>query len=281
MNIMEPKITKIIPENALEDTSLYSRLNKVDILILNNGWNDKNEKLIVSIGYSSSIYKNLHEKTAYRFNFFNKLINLPLLILTVFLSTNAIASFLDTEYITIRKILVFAVTLLSILNTFLNYTELSTKHLYSANSFNVIYNDIRNTMCIYRKDRQNAVKYIQTIMKEYDHLEISSLEIPRNLIRKMKSKIKTNDKYLEQDIVMPTGDFSKIEVIVENDNKIVDNEIKFKINNTQNLEDMHNCFKIDGELCEDDNIRVEELQQFQRKGFALQTEYQMNRLNNY
>lgn len=271
---MEPVIIKKLESISSSD----SKLNKVDILILNNGWNDKNEKLVVSIGYSSSIYKNLHEKTAYRYAFCNKLINLPLLMLTVILSTNAITDFLDSQYVIIRKLIVFVVTIFSVLNTFMNYTELSTKHLHSANSFNIIYNDIRNTMCIYRKDRQNAVKYIQTIMKEYDHLEVSSEEIPKSLIKKMKDKL--NKKTESQHIVMPTGDFQEIEVIIENNKGKIIDETKFDINNTHNLKDIHDCFKIDGELSECDNITFDDLNHSKLRGLNLQTEYQMNRLNN-
>lgn len=250
------------------------KLNKVDILILNNGWNDKNEKLIVSIGYSANIYKNLHEKTAARYKFFDKLINLPLVILGVFLSTNAIADFLDNQYIIVRKLLIFVITILSVLNNFLNYSQLSTKHLYSAGSFNMIYNDIRNTMCIYRKDRQNAVKYIQSIMKEYDHLEVSCLEIPNKLIKAMEVKTKTNKNYLDKNIVMPNGNLQEIEIIVE------DEKGKFKINNKHNLNVIQSCFKIDGELCESDNITFDELHQSKVRGLNLQTEYEMKRLYN-
>lgn len=267
---MDPIIIKKSNE-SVSDNSV--RLNKVDILILNNGWNDKNEKLIVSIGYSSNIYKNLHEKTAIRYNFYDKLINLPLLMLSVFLSTNAIAEFLDTNYIIIRRLTVFIVTVFSVLNTFLKYAELSTKHSYAAGTFNNVYNDIRNTMCIYRKDRQNAVKYIQTIMKEYDHLEVSSPEIPKSFIKKMRKKTTTQKEYLNENVVMPTDEFQEIQIIVEKDSD------KFKINNTQNLKEIHDCFKIDGELCENDNITFDDIHQSRIKGLNLQTEYQMNRLN--
>lgn len=254
------------------ESNRTEKLNKVDILVLNNGWNDKNEKLIVSIGYSSNIYKSLHEKTSKKYLFYDKLINLPLLILSVFLSTNAIADFLDTNYIIFRKILIFIITLLTVINTFLNYSPLATKHLYSASSFNLIYNDIRNTMCIYRKDRENAIKYIQKIMKEYDHLEISSPTIPDRLIKTMSKKIQDNKDYLEKNIIMPTNNLPDIEIIVE------DSINKFKINNNQNLKDIHDCFKIDGELCESDNITFNDLNESRMHGLNLQTEYQMNRL---
>jgi hypothetical protein len=268
-------------------------LNKLEILAVNNGWNDKNEKLIVSIGYNCGIYKQLHDESARYYKKLSKIISLSLLVLSVFLTTDSIINLLkDDVFIIIQKIIIFIVAIISIINNFLKYGERSEQHLQSANSFNIIYNDVRNMMCIYRKDRINAVKYVQQTLKEYDQLEISSPEIPNKFIKKMENKINTNDTYKYKDITMPTNQLREIEVIIDKpkedmfemktfstDQPLVPPPVhnKFKINNMQNLEQIHECFKIDGELSENDNITLNDLQNYKKNGLELQTHYEFNR----
>jgi len=275
------------------ETDTNHVLNKLEFLALNNGWNDKNEKLIVSIGYNCGIYKQLHEQSSRFYKKLNKIINLSLLVFSVFLTTDSVINLLkDDILLIVQKIIIFIVAIISIMNNFLKYGELSEQHLQAANTFNLVYNDIRNMMCIYRKDRMNAVKYIQRTLKEYDQLEISSPEIPQRLIKKMETKLKTDDTYKFKDITMPTNQLREIEVIIDKNenpnnsfelnalnvkNTTQDTKNKFKINNMQNLEQIHECFRIDGELSENDNITLSDVQNFRKNALDLQTQYEFNR----
>jgi hypothetical protein len=38
--------------------------DKLDLIALNNGWNDKNERIIISIGENAASYKWMHERSA-------------------------------------------------------------------------------------------------------------------------------------------------------------------------------------------------------------------------
>lgn len=257
--------------------------NKLNILLFNNGWNDKNEKLIIGIGYNSDVYKKLHKTTASFYKRVNKGLNLSLLILSIFLTTDSIINLLqDNISLIIQKLVLFIVTIISIVNSFIKYGELSEQHLQAANSFSLVYNDIRNVMCIYRKDRMNAVKYIQKIIKEYDSLEISSPEIPYRYIKQMEDKIKK-----ENINGISLNKFREIEVVINdesNDYSIKDDESsvkiknKFKINNMQNLEQIHECFKINGELSENDNITQADIENYKKNNIDLQAQYEFNRI---
>lgn len=277
------------------ETDTNHVLNKLEFLALNNGWNDKNEKLIVSIGYNCGIYKQLHEQSSRFYKKLNKIINLSLLVFSVFLTTDSVINLLkDDILLIVQKVIIFIVAIISIMNNFLKYGELSEQHLQAANTFNLVYNDIRNMMCIYRKDRMNAVKYIQQTLKEYDQLEISSPEIPQRLIKSMETKLKTDDTYKFKDITMPTNQLREIEVIIDKNESPNNNSFelntfnvkntntqdttnKFKINNMQNLEQIHECFRIDGELSENDNITLSDVQNFKKNALDLQTQYEFNR----
>ena len=264
------------------DGSDNQRLNKLDILILNKGWNDKNEKLIVGIGYNSGIYKQLHDQSHKRYIFYNKMLSLLLILLSAILTTNTVADFFNAFDI-VRKILAFSLTVLAIINNFLNFGEIAQDHIHSASSFNIIYNDIRNMMCLYRKDRYNAVKYIQSIIKQYDQLELKSPEIPSSLISKMEKRIKSDSMLQYHNITLPQTQFHEIEILVDkpgdtDNEKNKESDNNFKINNMQNIHQIHNCFKIDGELSENDNITMNDIhQQSKKHGLHLQTQYEMRR----
>jgi hypothetical protein len=293
MSIKKKNSEKSIYSDIAVETENSGAFNKLNILVLNNGWNDKNEKLIVTIGYNCGIYKQLHEQSSRFYKKLNKIINLSLLVFSVFLTTDSIINLLkDDVLLIVQKIIIFIVAIISILNNFLKYGELSEQHLQASNSFNLIYNDIRNMMCIYRKDRMNAVKYIQQTLKEYDQLEISSPEISSRLLKNMEKKIETDDKY--KDFKMPNNLLREIEVIVdkqEDKNSLNDFEMntlnvqqtpeikspKFKINNMQNIHQIHECFRIDGDLSENDNITMSELEYYKKNGLDLQTQYEFNR----
>lgn len=296
IDITKNTVDTVDTVDTIDTADTTHNLSKLDILVLNNGWNGKNEKLIVGIGYNCGIYKQLHEESSRYYKRLNKGINLSLLILTVFLTTDSIINLLKGDIlIIIQKVILFIVAIISIVNNFLKFSETSEQHLYAANSFNIIYNEIRNTMCVYKKDRINAIRYMQQTIKEYDHLEISSPEIPKRFIKRMEKRIKTDDIY--KDISMPVNQFRKIDVIVDktdgdsdnnnncintqNTNGISENKDKmlnkFKINNMQNIEQIHDCFKIDGELSENDNITIIDIEEYRRNTLDLHAQYEFNR----
>ena len=62
-----------------KDNSTTSRLaddvlHKADLMRLNNGWNDKNERIIISVGENAASYKWMHEKCANYHKFIYKLL---------------------------------------------------------------------------------------------------------------------------------------------------------------------------------------------------------------
>lgn len=272
--------TKTLPSSSDDSIHSSTKLTKLDILIINNGWNDNNERLTTGIGYNAGIYKELHEKAAAKYQLFDKVINFSIIILSVFLSTNAIIDLVNDintgSYL--KKIVVFIVTLLTVSNNFLKYKELALRHKSSASKFNKIYNDIRSTLTIYKKDRYNAVKYIQSIMKQYDQLEVNSPEIPNGLLNAMDKKIKLSQN---RDLQMPNDRTRQIEVVVDHPNDILVNNPSnnFKINNKQNIREIRHEFGVDGDMSEHDNITKNDIRQA-RNTASKRSQYEYERMLN-
>lgn len=245
-------------------------LSKLDILILNNGWNDKNENFIVSIGENAASYKYMHDQTANLYSSYGLILNMSMAILGVLLSADSLMNFSSSEPLRIlQQILSFILALIVIMNNFLDYDKLVIEHKYSSNSFSILYHDIRNIMCTYRKDRPNAIKYIQNILKEYDHFEVSGPDISDSMLKKFKTKFK------DSDISMPdiTDKIQKIDIIIE-PHTIND---KFSINNQHNLGMIQDAFCIDGDLNENDNITVQNVKKY--AGFQKHSDYEMSRFS--
>lgn len=289
---MEAKITKKIVKEDKNDNDDIDDIDNEDnenielnLLMINQGWNEQNERLIVGVGYNAGIYKELHQDAASRFSIYDNILNFSIILLSVFLSTNSILNLTSDSGTSsyIKNIVVFVITILTVSNNFLKYQQLSLEHKQASTEFNQIYNDIRNTMCIYRKDRTNAVKYIQMMMKKYDQLEVKSPRIPNNLLVKMDKKIKEDAKLEKANIKMPNDKLQEIEIVIDkpaeskstvqeatyNDN---DN---FRVGNKQNLKDMQKIFGVTREGIEPAIRHIE-----QTKGRSLQTAYEMNRLIN-
>lgn len=275
----------------------------LDILILNRGWNDINENLIVNIGENSMSYKWMHEKCNMKYSRRNKVLNLFIIVFNSILSVQTIfnngqSMALDIVF----KIFIWIVTLISIVNNFLDYQKLSTRHSFASNAFSELYRDIQKQTCLYRKDRLNAVKFVTNILKKFDNLENTSPDIDEDVLKEFMKKFK------DSNIQIPNiaDKLSKIDVIKEipnpNDSYIINmenlginkqnkenkkkNEDSKKKENGIHLNNIHvksNLLKINdllkpnGGLSENNDVRSRILEEKSRKRTAL-LEYEMDRL---
>jgi hypothetical protein len=263
-------------ENNTDSIETNETNAKLDLFILNNGWNDNNERLIVSIGENAASYKWMHEKCASKNSNYSKMLGIIIIIFNAGLSAQTLfignsniqcePSKLYAPEIIVQKVFIWTVTLLSIIQNFLNYEKTSSKHTLAAGSFSELYHDIQKQMCMYRKDRVNAVKYISNMMKKYDSLELDGPDIDNKILYEFKNKFKDQ-------IVMPNiaDKIQKIDIITEPSNTVLNingNDNSFNNHNQDkntktrthktyesNLSHMNNCFKINGDL-EDNDIPI-------------------------
>lgn len=260
-------------------------LHKVDLILLNNSWNDKNEKIIISIGENAASYKWMHEQCAFYHKSIHNFISILMIVLTTSLSAEiTIISSNNNETLNIIKQLVtYILTTVTVLQNFLKSQKLSEKHLIASNDFSKLYHDIQQQMCMFRRDRINATKYISDCLKLYDSLIINHPDISKYVINKFKKTFKNAD------ISIPdiADRIQKIELITEplpvlipetennlNQNKdshtININNTNYadhNLNNLNNLSLIHNTFQIHGDVSDKDleNMDSIELQEIKKK----------------
>lgn len=180
--------------DVLDNNSAQLNVNdKLSNMNVNNSWNDKNERLVVSIGENAAAYKWMHEKNASRLKAFHKIMNLAMILFNTGLSAQTIIPQGETrnEIISIvSQVFIYIVTLISVLLNFLKYEELSVKHLNFAMKFSELYHEIQQQMCMFRKDRHQATQYIQDILKRFDEIVVSAPTIDNAIISQFKSTFK-------------------------------------------------------------------------------------------
>lgn len=240
-------------------------LNKLEILLLNNGWNSSNEKLITKIGDNCRVFRNLHIAASEYYQNVDKGLKISLLVCGVLLSTDSIFGVLGTVYLVIlQKIVIFITAFISAINNFLKSSELAEKHIQASKEFLIISNDIRSIMCVYKKDRMNSVKYIKLLTNRYDNLKDNSPKIPNRYLKNFSSFLGNKDYFdIQLTDILDTSTES-IEVQPQSTESIVNEPIR-------------NIFKTEtGDLQEDDTIIIENIKNIDRT-FERKMQYELDR----
>lgn len=295
--------------NDKSSKSQYSQklLSKADIIHINNGWNDRNEQIIISIGENAAAYKWMHEKSANYHKVIHNITSIVLITLSTALSAETLIPNDSTNVSLniIRQFMVYFVTVISIIQNFLKSQETSEKHSAAAEAFSALYHDIQQQMCRFRRDRLRATKYVSDSLKRYDSLIITNPTINSIILHSFKNTFK-NTNISVPDIA---DRIQKIEIITEkqqpsmfnslNNNQLNNNPLNnnpsnntkdLSINQQQNesinnlrcnnnLADIHNVFQIHGDITDKDleNAHPIELKRLKYKLLQNKLNYEYQR----
>ena len=200
---MERKQPNDISDLELEtdhETRETERVDKTKIIkMFNNGWNDNNEKLIVSIGENAASYKWMHDHSFRIYTNLNRAVSMLIVCGNAILTAQSAfqGSYTECDASLFQKVLIYIVTAMSIIHNFVRFQEVATNHQNAIKNFGELYHDIQQQMCLYRKDRVKANKYIQNIMRKYDNLTSDSPKIPDFVVYLFKRE------YRHSDIALP------------------------------------------------------------------------------
>lgn len=172
---------------------------KLKLIVFNNGWNDKNENLVVSIGENAASYKWMHTRSFNIYTNFNRIMSMLIVCANAILTAQSSfqGTYTECEASFFQKVLIYIVTAASIIHNFLRFQEIATNHQNAIKNFGELYHDIQRQMCLYRKDRVKANRYIQEIVRKYDNLTSDSPKIPDFVVYLFKRE------YRHSDIALP------------------------------------------------------------------------------
>ena len=228
--------------------------DKIDLMNFNNGWNDKNEQLLISIGENAASYKWMHEASS---NYYNTVYNITSIALIVLSSLLSIQTLFPNEscvnlddnnannvtfvVVITKQVVLYIVTILSFLQSFLNSQVLSQKHFFASGLFSELYHDIQEQMCMFRKDRMNAKQHVSACLKKYDSLVVNNPDINSYINKKFK---KTFGGSLPSII----DKVQKIQIVKEYDNDVPVRQVSNPQQGNSNLAEINNVFQISGDI---------------------------------
>ena len=267
-------------DDCVQTDNQVDLVQKAELIQFNNGWNDKNEKLIISIGENSASYKWMHERCS---NYNKRIYNITSIILIILSSTLSAGTFIPDNTSNLgfnitKQLIVYLITVISILQNFLKSEEYAEKHTTAAGEFNKLYHDIQQQMCRFRRDRHDASKYVSNCLTKYDSLIITHPDINKWVVRNFKKTFK-NSNISVPDI---TDNINKIEIITEQ-NYQTQNNIKSIINTqtfqSNNLAEIHNAFQIHGDISDKDleNADITELKRLKLSFLQNKSKYEYER----
>jgi hypothetical protein len=251
-----------------------SILHKADVISLNRGWNDNNEKIIISYGEKIASYQWMHGEQAKRYSLYNRVMGVILIIFSTGLSAETIVPTQEYSEIVliVRAVFTYIVTLMSVLVNFLKFEQKAEQHTLYASKCGKLYHDIQQQLCMFRRDRHPAHKYVADILKTSDTLALNGPRISQLVINAYKSAHKNSD------IKMPDAT-DKIEVITEQPEigiKSIHNRSKAGFNN---LAGIHHAFQIQGDITDEDiqNANAIELQEYRKRFLQGKSDFEYQR----
>jgi len=213
-----------------ENNSINTKINNI---LLNKGWNDQNEYELFMYREKTFSYKWMHEKNGYILKIRHLILNISLV------SLSGIASLIESLvpnsdsiiYLNIiKKVILYIITLLSILHNFIKTLKISERHYQTSKLLSKLHNIIHLQCCLNRNERINASIFMKKIYKEYDSLLLSGPNISNYIVNqynKSKHLIIHNqeDEYIKLQIEKSKS------TIIQND---INNTLNDIPNNTLN-----------------------------------------------
>ena len=292
-------------ENDMNNSERASDvLSKAGLIQINRGWNDKNERMIISIGENAASYKWMHERSSGYHKVINNTTNLVLIVLSAILSADTIVPNIcqsgDSVIYILRLTIVYLITFTSIVQNFSKSQEMSEKHSAAALQFSQLYHNIQQQMCRFRRDRAIASTYVSDCLKRYDSLVINNPDINGFILWRFKNTFRNTDiafpdiadRIQKIEIITesspPTHSSKNINVnaqqVYQKDNELNRTSIdthneNMSIRNCNNLNTIYNAFQIHGDISDRDlqNINSVELRELRNQFLKQKLDYEYQR----
>lgn len=222
-------------------------------LYLNNGWNDKNESVLIKLGEHSAAYKWMHEKSYTILNTISTVLNTFLVLIGTALSAESVVVYDGTGTVHILKTIgIYTVTVLTVVLNFLKLDERSFVHKTQCIKFLEIYQDIQGKMSMYRRDRPDAQVYSTGLLKKYDNLILTGPDISGYIIRLYKNAFKS----ATVDTLHPIEAAAEATTVEIQDSTLQNQLGQLSgLNQNVSLRDINHCMQLHGDIT-DKNVET-------------------------
>jgi hypothetical protein len=139
------------------------------ILFINNGWNDNNEKILKNLLITSTDYKWAHTLAMNLNILLYNIFSITLIILSTGLSIE-ISTKNTEQYVMYKNVSIYIMTVLTVVQKFLKLEETSTIHKNALAKHSKLYHEIQQKLSMYRRERGDADSYITRVIRDMDEI---------------------------------------------------------------------------------------------------------------
>jgi len=157
------------------------------------------EKILTDYKEICIIRKWLHEKEYKNYKNYNKYINFISIFFTGFTATSNTVTFyltVESKDLEIANIIyaliLYIITVLNLLQHFLNFEHKGQEHYFYSLKYNTLYNNIHRMLALEKVDRQDSNYYFRWVTSEYDNLTNNMPNISNSTIKQYEKKFKTS-----------------------------------------------------------------------------------------
>jgi hypothetical protein len=181
-----------------EDGQVQNQPNKLR-------WTKQIEKILRDFADTAACYKVLHGESYQKYKTINYVYNIPIIILSTFSGAISVgmSGFVPAEYINLAQLGVGVVNIVNgIVSTLLNffgYAQLREAHNNAYVGWSRLHRNIKIELNMERKSRKNPNDFVKVIRSEYDRLMEQQPIVPKDIIRKFRTKIKDSSNLVIPD----------------------------------------------------------------------------------
>lgn len=180
---------------------------KSEIMVSNNlVWDESTETLLGEIADKALCYCWLHDKAYRQFKKNNQKLAIPGIILSTLIGavTVSIGSYVPTSLLAYTQAGIGGISIfngiLSTLNTYYKFAELSQDHLNASNGWFKLYKNISIELKLARAYRKDINVFYRDCRKDYDRLSEGGLVIPHDIVSKFEARFRKNHQLHKPEI---------------------------------------------------------------------------------
>jgi len=206
-------------------------------------WTQEHEQILIEWADKAMCYRWLHTKANARFTSLNTWYTIPVIVISTLTGTaNFAQQRVPENFQNYFAMIVGAFNIMAgIITTiqqFLKITQLNEAHRVSSIAWDKFYRNIKIELAKHPLERLDVKHMIKMSKEEFDRLMETSPMIPENIINDFKTNFTSNEAFSKIvkpeicDILIPTDEYRNPWYSIENQSKVVSEELKNKLDKT-------------------------------------------------
>lgn len=222
----------------MEDEMSEDNVNIIDQIKID--WSQEHEKILIEWADKAMCYRWLHSKANNMYSKLNAWYTVPVIIISTLTGTaNFAQQRVPIEY---QSLFIMAAGgfnilagIITTIQQFLKITQLNEAHRVSTIAWDKFYRNIKIELAKHPSERMDPKHMLKLSKEEFDRLIETSPNIPEQIINEFKINFENLESFNKIckpeicDILVPTSEYRNPWYTEENQNKAINEALKFQI----------------------------------------------------